>query len=545
MSTDLAVRLDALEGAVRSAEGRLDGPAIDTARTLVARAGERLKLSGEHTVVALAGATGSGKSSLFNSLVGLDLSAVGVRRPTTNTALACVWGSEGASALLDWLHVPRRHQISRDSELDVPADDDLDGLVLLDLPDFDSTSVEHRVEVDRLIGLVDLFVWVVDPQKYADNVLHQLYLRRLNRHDDVMLMVLNKVDLLDVEGETACISDLRRLLIEDGLRSVPVLPISARTDRGIDDLRAVLAEKVSARAAYLGRVRADLDMSAAALLALHDKRSERGSSVREVSRPGVDQLVDALTEAAGVPVVASAVARSYRYQAAGATGWPFTRWLRRLRPDPLRRLHLGTATRDAIAAAPARTSLPSATPVQRSQVDTAVREVATTASAGLPEGWASSVRSAASNAREDLSDELDQAIASADLGGARRPLWWRAVAGLQWLLAISAILGLVWLLVLFGLSYFRLPEPGVPDIGEFPLPTLMALGGVIGGLLLALVSRWIAAVGARRRRRRVTRLLRSRIAEVAERMVLAPVRTELKAYAETGELLQRAAGNHR
>ena len=248
MSTDLAVRLDALDGAVRSAEGRLDGPAIDTARTLVARAGERLKLSGEHTVVALAGATGSGKSSLFNSLVGLDLSAVGVRRPTTNTALACVWGSQGASALLDWLHVPRRHQISRDSELDVPADDDLDGLVLLDLPDFDSTSVEHRVEVDRLIGLVDLFVWVVDPQKYADNVLHQLYLRRLNRHDDVMLMVLNKVDLLDVEGETACISDLRRLLIEDGLRSVPVLPISARTDRGIADLRAVLAEKVSARA---------------------------------------------------------------------------------------------------------------------------------------------------------------------------------------------------------------------------------------------------------------------------------------------------------
>ena len=50
----------------------------------------------------------------------------------------------------------------------------------------------------------------------------------------------------------------------------------------------------------------------------------------------------------------------------------------------LRRLHLGTATRDAIAAAPARTSLPSATPVQRSQVDTAVREVATTASAGRP-----------------------------------------------------------------------------------------------------------------------------------------------------------------
>jgi GTP-binding protein EngB required for normal cell division len=542
VSTDLAGRLDALAGAVRGAEGRLDGPAINAARTLVARAGERLKLSGEHTVVALAGATGSGKSSLFNALVGLDLSAVGVRRPTTNTALACVWGGEGAAPLLDWLGVPRRHQISRDSELDVPAQDDLDGLVLLDLPDFDSTSVEHRVEVDRLIALVDLFVWVVDPQKYADNVLHQLYLRRLNRHDEVMLMVLNKVDMLDVDGETACVADLRRLLIEDGLQSVPVLPMSARTGRGIADLRAVLADKVGARAAYVGRVRADLDVSAAQLLGLHDKRSDRGSSVREVSRAGTDRLVDALSEAAGVPVVASAVARSYRYQAAGETGWPFTRWLRRLRPDPLRRLHLGTAARDAIAAAPARTSLPPATPVQRSQVDIAVREIAVTAAAGLPEGWAASVRAAASSAREDLSDELDKAIATAELGELRRPLWWRAVAGLQWLLAIAAVLGLGWLLVLFALSYFRLPEPGVPSVGELPLPTLLAIGGVLGGLILALISRWIAAFGARRRRRRVTRVLRRRIADVAERLVLTPVREELKTYAETGELLQRAAG---
>ena len=70
MSTDLAVRLDALDGAVRSAEGRLDGPAIDTARTLVARAGERLKLRAR-PVVALAGATAAG-SRPFNSLVGLD-----------------------------------------------------------------------------------------------------------------------------------------------------------------------------------------------------------------------------------------------------------------------------------------------------------------------------------------------------------------------------------------------------------------------------------------------------------------------------------------
>ncbi|MDQ1657938.1 MAG: hypothetical protein QOD41_3021, partial [Cryptosporangiaceae bacterium] len=76
-------RVDALERSLGLLAGRIDDTRLATARTIAQRAGERLGLSGSHTVVALAGATGSGKSSLFNRLVGLDLSAVGVRRPTT------------------------------------------------------------------------------------------------------------------------------------------------------------------------------------------------------------------------------------------------------------------------------------------------------------------------------------------------------------------------------------------------------------------------------------------------------------------------------
>ena len=45
----------------------------------------RTAMRGGHTVVALAGATGSGKSSLFNALVGADVATVGARRPTTVT----------------------------------------------------------------------------------------------------------------------------------------------------------------------------------------------------------------------------------------------------------------------------------------------------------------------------------------------------------------------------------------------------------------------------------------------------------------------------
>ena len=65
--------------------------------------------------------------------------------------------------------------------------------MLLDLPDFDSVEHAHRLEVDRLIELVDLVVWVVDPQKYADAALHDRYLRPLAGHAGVMLVVLNPV----------------------------------------------------------------------------------------------------------------------------------------------------------------------------------------------------------------------------------------------------------------------------------------------------------------------------------------------------------------
>ena len=87
-SSEIGARVQGLEQAVESAQGRVDSAVIDDARSVVDRAAGRLKLSAEHTVVALAGATGSGKSSTFNALSELELSAVGVRRPTTSWATA-------------------------------------------------------------------------------------------------------------------------------------------------------------------------------------------------------------------------------------------------------------------------------------------------------------------------------------------------------------------------------------------------------------------------------------------------------------------------
>ena len=91
-AAQLTERLDALRRFLRVVDPYLPDGDLVAAHTVVERAGSRLQLSQDHTVVALAGSTGSGKSSLFNALARLKLSPVGVRRPTTGVAHACVWG---------------------------------------------------------------------------------------------------------------------------------------------------------------------------------------------------------------------------------------------------------------------------------------------------------------------------------------------------------------------------------------------------------------------------------------------------------------------
>src|SRR3954452_7961909 len=126
----LVTRVRALGEAADLCEGRVDEAVVAEARRVVNQTDRRLAVSGAATVVALAGATGSGKSSTFNALTGTDLAAVGgrraptspppalaavgVRRPTTSTALACSFGQESAEELLDWLAIPRRHALEAD-----------------------------------------------------------------------------------------------------------------------------------------------------------------------------------------------------------------------------------------------------------------------------------------------------------------------------------------------------------------------------------------------------------------------------------------------
>ena len=530
---DVAAKAKALETALEAGGDRLDPAAREGALGALARTAERLRLGGEHTVVALVGATGSGKSSLFNALSGMEMADVGARRPLTAEPMACIWGDDEAGPLLDWLGVPPARRLRRESVLDADREAPLHGLVLLDLPDHDSTAVAHRLEVDRLVGLVDLLVWVVDPQKYADEALHSGYLRRLVGHDDVMLVVLNQVDrLLDVEVDT-CRTDLRRLLDADGLSSVRIVAASARRGDGVEELRSLLADVVQGQSAFLTRASADLDEAARRLA-----KGLAGSEPDSRSLPAAEDLVAAMASAAGLPVLLDTVAAEYRRQGSAAVTWPLLRAWRSLGADPLRRLRLAGQTEGRLREL-TRASLAAPSPAQRERVDLAVGQVSAAVADRLPPRWAGAVHAATAPHVDDLAGALDEAVGEVDLR-VRRPWWWVAFAALQLLLAAAVVVGFVWLVLLGVLRWVDQPRPPTAYVLGVPVPTLLFVGGLVAGAVLGVVAAALVRRGARRRRAEAVQDLRAAVADVAWSRVVSPVAEVLGDHRAAREALSGA-----
>jgi 50S ribosomal subunit-associated GTPase HflX len=280
--TDLDSRLDGLRTAVEAATRFISPTLAAEADGLLAKAGERAAAGSQLTAVALAGSTGSGKSSLFNALTDLELASTGVKRPTTLTTTACVYGDVDATQLLDWLGIVATRRLSHGSPLD-ERPDDAPGLVLLDLPDHDSVVTAHRDEVERLTALADVLVWVTDPVKYADALLHLDHLRRLTHHDAMVLVVLNQVDRLAPDDVERCAADLSRLLDEDGIGGSVVLATSAVTGQGVDVLRDRLVGIAREQQAAADRLGADV-----AALADRLRHELDLDSVQGAGRPSTD-----------------------------------------------------------------------------------------------------------------------------------------------------------------------------------------------------------------------------------------------------------------
>ncbi|MFJ6723492.1 YfjP family GTPase [Streptomyces sp. NPDC091281] len=519
---NLRSRLDALRELVGLSRARLDSRALAEAGRVLDEAAARRRLSGQHTVVAIAGATGSGKSQLFNTLAGVTISETGVRRPTTSAPIACSW-SDGAAGLIDRLGIPGR--LRRRPVQSAEAEAQLRGLVLVDLPDHDSAAVEHREQVDRVLALVDAVIWVVDPEKYADAVLHERYLRPLAGHAEVMFVVLNQVDRLPGEAADMVLDDLRRLLDEDGIAlgeygepGATVLALSALTGDGVPELRELLGAFVAERGAAARRVAADVDAAGWRLRPVY--ATSRRTGLSEEAR---DEFSDRLADAVGATAAGEAAERAWLRNANRACGTPWLRlwrWYQDRRDPPTGRMDARTQADEEATA--------------RQRVEQAVRSVSERASAGLPAPWAQAVREAAVRGAQGLPEALDELAARTGLPPGRppRPGWWPVAVLTQASMTILQVVGGLWLVG-------QIAGVMAPNLG---VPVLLMVAGIVGGPLVEWSCRMAARGPARRYGHEAERRLREAAAGCGRARVLDPVAAELLRYREVREQYGRVMG---
>ncbi|WP_346844654.1 dynamin family protein [uncultured Rothia sp.] len=550
--TSLSSRYEELDAALEEGQGRVDPDVLEQAKKVLDRTSQRRELSAEHTVIGFFGATGSGKSSLFNAVIGQKVAQSAARRPTTSTAQAAVWGRAGSEELLNWLNVENRVFFEDDgaqaahalNQSQVPRTDGLwsrmknmvgkadlethsGGLILLDLPDFDSIEKSNRAIVEKMAGYVDVLVWVFDPQKYADAVIHHDFIAPLAEHGSVTLAVMNQSDRIREQEQAEVLDSLQRLLAEDGLSKnllAAPLAVSALTGQGIDRLRAVLGHVAVEKSAALARIEADLD-TVYASLAEHD-----GSGIPDgVSGSSLLQLDQGLFEASNAPAAIKAAEASYQLHATSNTGWIATRWLLKFRKDPLKRLNLHRSDEGATLT---RSSLPPLNSAQKSQISSSIRRFAQDCSEGVGEPWNRSIRDAARSAEHELPSALERAVARLDFKAQKKQWWWVLLNVIQWIGIIAALVGLLWLSGLALASYFQLqlPAPPTPEGSIFPLPTLLAITGILLGIVTAFLGRVFTLLGKRMYARKLESRLRDNIEEVSEEYVANQVRQEVNRH---------------
>jgi len=142
----------------------------------------RLRRSAAPVLVALVGSTGAGKSTLINSIVGRQVSATGIRRPTTNSpVLACHPEDAGWFAENNFLPtLPRVRQEGlarpgRDGLLVLAAAEGTPkGVALLDTPDIDSVVEAHHAFAYQFLDASDLWLLVTSASRYADATVWQM-----------------------------------------------------------------------------------------------------------------------------------------------------------------------------------------------------------------------------------------------------------------------------------------------------------------------------------------------------------------------------------
>jgi GTPase SAR1 family protein len=177
----------------------------------------RVREESSPAIVIVGGPTGAGKSTVVNALLGEELTASGVLRPTTKVPHLFHHPLD-AGVLSD---VAARARVQ-------PSEAVPRGLAIVDSPDLDSVRGENRDVAEDLLEAADLWLFVTTPARYGDAIPWNA-LRKATDRGASVAVVLNRVTA-DVAAHIR--RELVTRLTEERLAGLPlfVIPENARAD---------------------------------------------------------------------------------------------------------------------------------------------------------------------------------------------------------------------------------------------------------------------------------------------------------------------------
>ncbi len=230
--------LDALRAELRRARLALGLPEVERARAvrdeLIGQIDDyllpRLREIDAPLLAVVGGSTGAGKSTLINSVVGADVSAAGVLRPTTRApVLICNPADQdsfGSERVLPGLPRTTGGDAGTGTGLQLVARAEVPpGLALLDAPDIDSIVATNRELGEQLLAAADLWLFLTTAARYADAVPWQL-LDQARARSTALALVLNRVPH---EALSEVPQHFTEMLAEHGLQDAPLFVIEEST----------------------------------------------------------------------------------------------------------------------------------------------------------------------------------------------------------------------------------------------------------------------------------------------------------------------------
>ena len=492
---DLRDLIDRFDRLVATADGLVPESALEAAAHVGRRARDRRGFLGDTVVVALAGGTGSGKSSLINALAGEVVAESGAQRPTTFEPLAWIPANPepGLVRLLDSIGIDDR-----------VGQDRVPWLAVIDLPDTDSVSEDNRATVQRVLPLVDAVVWVVDPEKYQDRVLHERYLAPLARHGDRFLFVLNHIDRIDSNDVDQLRADLSESLAADGIVRPTILTTAADPPLGapigIDEFIDAMRSLGDAKTVVEHGLIADLEDAAVQLA--------RSAGVEDASGTGFStrwqEVLDKASQAVAADLLGPDTVRE-----AGRVGSRVARLSSSIRVREAPAAHVDVSasasggTRDAIDA-----------------VDLMISDLID----AIGSEHAGPVRTVRHAVEEEIHGAAMSTVASAEVELGDPPAWWRSAGFARPVAAVALGATVYWLATALELG------------GPIPIVAAVIAGMVIWLAIGALVSasgrRWGSSAVMRHREE-----LSGVVGRELDRRIGRPLRDALRIRASLGAAL--------